>query len=131
MKILDRLFCRHFYVFERNIHGDEIIAKNWKRSVWKCVDCGKEALRDKLHNVDKVVWHDVPSGFREGRRVKINSSSTFSRGCEGYIRFIEPNGTVWVRRDRSGADVMFAPHELDLLDDPMELVDLINEMTRS
>lgn len=41
MHILKRLFCRHTYLFVRNIYGDEIIEYGWKRSVWRCKECGK------------------------------------------------------------------------------------------
>ena len=41
MRFLKRLFCKHDYVFVRNIHGDEIIEYEWKRSIWKCQLCGK------------------------------------------------------------------------------------------
>ena len=41
MDFLKRLFCKHDYVFVRNIHGDEIIEYEWKRSIWKCQLCGK------------------------------------------------------------------------------------------
>lgn len=44
-----RLFCKHDYKHLRNIHGDEIIARNWKRSEWKCAKCGKTKLENELH----------------------------------------------------------------------------------
>lgn len=40
--------CNHEYVFVRNIHGDEIIAKGWKRSIWRCQLCGKQHHDDIL-----------------------------------------------------------------------------------
>lgn len=43
-----RLFCQHNFRWVRNIYGDQIILHNWKRSMWKCVDCGKLQARDHL-----------------------------------------------------------------------------------
>lgn len=51
LKIIKRIFCKHEYVFERNIHGDEI---NWcggYRSWWCCKKCG--ALKGEYFLVDK------------------------------------------------------------------------------
>lgn len=41
--------CAHHYVFLRNIFGDEIIEKGYKRSVWKCCFCQKIEYRNQLH----------------------------------------------------------------------------------
>lgn len=49
--MLKHLFCKHQYRFVRNIHGDEIIHRGFKRSEWKCEKCNKVKLLDKLHNV--------------------------------------------------------------------------------
>lgn len=46
------LFCKHEYVFKRNIYGDEI---NWcggHRSWWVCKKCGKWKGEDFLVNLD-------------------------------------------------------------------------------
>ena len=45
---LYRLLCRHDYVFERNIYGDEI---NWTgfRSWWRCRKCGALKGGDRLY----------------------------------------------------------------------------------
>ncbi len=50
MRWLKRLLCRHDLGFLRNIYGDEIIARGWKRSVWRCKNCGKTVDRDDLHD---------------------------------------------------------------------------------
>lgn len=50
MKFLKRLLCRHGFEFVRNIYGDEIIERGWKRSLWRCAHCGKEAARDELQD---------------------------------------------------------------------------------
>lgn len=56
MQFFRRLFCRHEFAFVRNIYGDEIIERGWKRSIWKCRKCGKINLGDLLHDSpnDKV-----------------------------------------------------------------------------
>ena len=46
--IIKSWFCKHEYVFVRNIHGDEI---NWcggYRSIWRCKKCGKLQYREQL-----------------------------------------------------------------------------------
>lgn len=48
MRFLKRLFCKHAYFFVRNIYGDEIIERGWKRSIWRCQQCGKNHLDDVL-----------------------------------------------------------------------------------
>ena len=50
MGFLKRLFCRHDLVFVRNIYGDEIIERGWKRSLWKCNHCGAVVAKDELHS---------------------------------------------------------------------------------
>ncbi|GAA0382590.1 hypothetical protein GCM10008933_12200 [Paenibacillus motobuensis] len=47
--IFKKLFCKHKYSFVRNIHGDEIIHRGFKRSIWKCTECGRTRLSDELH----------------------------------------------------------------------------------
>lgn len=45
-----RLFCPHgAWIFVRNIYGDEIIYRGWKRSIFKCPTCGAYQFRDKLY----------------------------------------------------------------------------------
>jgi RNase P subunit RPR2 len=46
-----RLFCKHDYVFVRNIHGDEINLTNGKRSIWECKKCGKIKLSGRLQKL--------------------------------------------------------------------------------
>lgn len=42
LKYLSRLFCKHCdLAFLRNIYGDEIRERGWKRSIWQCMSCGK------------------------------------------------------------------------------------------
>ena len=53
MKMLKRLFCRHDWVFERNIYGDEINALSGRRSWWVCRKCGKHQARPNLVRDEK------------------------------------------------------------------------------
>lgn len=46
--LLKKIFCKHNYKFIRNIYGDEIISRGYKRSEWKCYKCGKYKYEDKL-----------------------------------------------------------------------------------
>lgn len=46
--MIKRLFCKHNYVFVKNIYGDEIVYMGFKRSIWKCGKCGKTKLSDYL-----------------------------------------------------------------------------------
>ena len=47
MRWFRRLFHKHFWYWNRNIHGDEIMALNGMRSEWHCV-CGAVQFRDYL-----------------------------------------------------------------------------------
>jgi hypothetical protein len=49
VRFIKSLFCNHTYSFVRNIYGDEIIHRNFKRSEWKCDKCGKIKLEDNLY----------------------------------------------------------------------------------
>ncbi len=50
MGFFKQLFCRHGLEFVRNIYGDEIIERGWKRSLWKCTKCGTVVAKDELHS---------------------------------------------------------------------------------
>lgn len=49
---MKRLFCKHKYIFHRNIYGDEIICVGYKRSVWKCTKCGRYQYAEKLFDIE-------------------------------------------------------------------------------
>lgn len=53
MKWLKRLFCNHNFTHIRNIYGDEIQERGWKRSVWKCSKCMKFVYSNELILNDK------------------------------------------------------------------------------
>ena len=42
MNWIKRLFCKHQFVFVRNIYGDEINKCGGHRTLWKCSKCGYE-----------------------------------------------------------------------------------------
>jgi len=48
------LFCLHRgeKTFVRNIHGDEVIHRGYKRSIWQCNHCGATCLDDNYHPVE-------------------------------------------------------------------------------
>ena len=39
---LQQLFCKHHYINYRNIYGDEINWSGGKRTIYKCIKCGKK-----------------------------------------------------------------------------------------
>ena len=41
-------FCNHYFIFEKNIYGDNINLYN-ARSEWKCVKCNKRKYEKKLY----------------------------------------------------------------------------------
>lgn len=47
-ELFTRLFCRHDYVFVRNLYGDQINVFGGARSIWQCSKCNKEQWRDYL-----------------------------------------------------------------------------------
>lgn len=47
--VIKALFCSHDFEFVRNIHGDEIIERGWKRSLWKCTKCEDTKTKPELH----------------------------------------------------------------------------------
>ena len=51
MKIFKKLLCKHKFVFNRNIYGDEINRISLRkiyRSKWVCSDCGKVKYKESL-----------------------------------------------------------------------------------
>ena len=60
IQLIKSFFCRHrIQTFVRNIHGDEVIQCGYKRSVWRCNNCGavrwhKSLYRENIDEVQKV-----------------------------------------------------------------------------
>ena len=50
MKIMRKLFCNHIWREVRYLHGDEIIAHDYKRHEYVCIRCGKYKWLD--HAID-------------------------------------------------------------------------------
>lgn len=49
--LIKRLFCKHKHpTFVRNLYGDQIILAGYKRSQWKCQDCGAWIFKGRLHD---------------------------------------------------------------------------------
>ena len=57
--IIDKLYCKHDYKWVRNIYGDEINTLNGKRSVWRCIKCGKIQYRDELKPEGKLFVQEL------------------------------------------------------------------------
>lgn len=55
VSFIRRLLCKHDYVWDHNIYGDEIIQAGYNRSWWRCRKCGKYQLRPELHREDERV----------------------------------------------------------------------------
>ena len=49
MGVLNKIVCRHEWVFDRNIYGDEINCVSGKRSWWRCQKCGRYRLDPHLY----------------------------------------------------------------------------------
>ena len=71
MKFLKRLLCRHSFEFVRNIYGDEVIERGWKRAIWRCKHCGcvthwtaidpeYRRIGINMRMFDPELWQDLP-----------------------------------------------------------------------
>jgi hypothetical protein len=48
--VIGRFFCKHDYIWVRNVYGDEIyMTGKFKRSWWKCNKCNKWQSREQLY----------------------------------------------------------------------------------
>ena len=48
--VISRFFCKHDYLWVRNVYGDEIyMTGKFKRSWWKCNKCWKWQSREQLN----------------------------------------------------------------------------------
>lgn len=48
--VISRFFCKHNYMWVRNVYGDEIyMTGKFKRSWWKCNKYGKWQSREQLY----------------------------------------------------------------------------------
>lgn len=48
--VISRFFCKHDYLWVRNVYGDEIyMTGKFKRSWWKCNKCDKWQSREELN----------------------------------------------------------------------------------
>ena len=63
--MIKKLFCKHEYVFLRNIYGDEIIfgTPNFNRSIYRCSKCNKIHFGDNLeYNITTSAGHPTNEG---------------------------------------------------------------------
>ena len=48
-----RLTCKHDYKKIKTVHGDQIIAMGWTRSIWVCEKCKHEYWSGDLNKMTK------------------------------------------------------------------------------
>jgi hypothetical protein len=52
--VISRFFCKHDFLWLRNVYGDEIyMTGKFKRSWWKCNKCGKWQSREQLNTTGR------------------------------------------------------------------------------
>ena len=102
MNLIKQLFCKHEYVWERNIYGDEI---NWcggHRSWWRCKKCGKSQGRDYLYydehqsyklctELDKLYDECYDKRYKEWQLLR---SETLNK-MQADMRNLAFNGQCW------------------------------------
>lgn len=49
-KFIQKIGCKHDYIFIRNIYGDEINQRGGNRSLWQCMKCGKYMYSKALYS---------------------------------------------------------------------------------
>ena len=55
MSWIQTFFCAHHFQWVRNIYGDEINTFGGKRSLWRCVKCGKATAQPSLfHDHEQI-----------------------------------------------------------------------------
>lgn len=75
---------------------------------FRVVRCGMQLLVEPI----PVQHQDPPVKFEPGQRVVVLPHAGFHRGAHGEVSYHAPDAKVWVRRDNSGADAYYLPHEL-------------------
>ena len=83
MSLFKKLLCKHEFVFVRNIYGDEIIERGWKRSIWRCDKCGSTSLRADLHGCE-VKGGPVVKSQRETELEKESEYYRVNRDLTGH-----------------------------------------------
>lgn len=86
------------------------------------------AVNDDLRQMQELTAHNAvaravsqcepkvvppPVVFSPGDRVKGSPTCGFNPGFRGVVKYVEPNGTLWIRRDGAGSDVFYKPHEVE------------------
>ena len=99
MNWIKRLFCKHQFVFVRNIYGDEINKCGGHRTLWKCSKCGKYkfdlklGLRTKLYNNYKEYYNNIYKKWKDDHKevldVIINEMIEYSKqGRCSYVAIL-------------------------------------------
>lgn len=86
------------------------------------------AVNDDLRQMQEIATHNAvaravnqcepkvvppPVVFKQGDRVKGSPTCGFNQGFRGEVKYIEPNGKLWIRRDGASSDVYYHPHEVE------------------
>ena len=99
MNWIKRLFCKHQFVFVRNIYGDEINKCGGHRTLWKCYKCAKYKfdlkldLRTKLYNNYKEYYNNIYKKWKDDHKevldVIINEMIEYSKqGRCSYVAIL-------------------------------------------
>ena len=99
MNWIKRLFCKHKFVFVRNIYGDEINKCGGHRTLWKCSKCGKYKydlkldLRTKLYNNYKEYYNNIYEKWKDEHKevldIIINEMIEYSKqGKCSYVAIL-------------------------------------------
>lgn len=85
-----------------------------------CKRCeGKQFNCHVSNTPNPPVWYGnwkpyvPPPKFEVGDRVKGSPTCGFHAGFRGEVKYIEPNGRLWVRRDGASSDVYYHNHEVE------------------
>lgn len=84
-----------------------------------CKRCNSGSFNCHVSNTDTPPeWYGnwepyvEPVKYEVGDRIKASSECRFDRNFKGVVKYVEPNGTLWVRRDGASSDVFYHPDEV-------------------
>lgn len=83
-----------------------------KDAEWICT-ASDEFMCDLWMYYPHVLKTDQTPLLKVGDRVKVKRNAGFHKGATGEIKYIEPTGNIWVRRDGSSSDVWYKLDELE------------------
>ena len=73
-------------------------------------DCEYNNCIDEQIEVIKGLFGIGEFEIKVGDRIKVLKG--FNVGARGEVKYIEPSGKMWVRRDHSNSDVFYLPDEV-------------------